>query len=99
MMREGKIILPHHDNDGLPAPIAHAWLEKRLIEEFGGLTKTEGKGAWKHNGHTRYEFVTIYTVAGEFRTLLPIVRELLECSDQHAIYWVNFDGEVFITYR
>lgn len=93
MLTEARIILPTE------AP-GHDWLERTLIETFGGVTITNGTGAWAYGeGNIVREEITIYDVAvpvNANEALTSCARSLLERSGENAIYLRLYGGEVKI---
>ena len=65
-MKEHKIIVSRQFNDGRAVPLD--WFEDfetKLVAEFQGFTRIDGKGGYKmKDGTTKFEPVFIYTVAG-----------------------------------
>ena len=96
-MREGKIILPVEGNNGEDISVAHVWLTRMLLRDFGGLTVHDARGTWLGQGRVYAEDVQVYVVAGNGNENLKrhACRAGRE-AQQKSIYWVDFDGNVHI---
>ena len=75
-----------------------ALLEVELIDEFGGFTAVDGRGAWRPaavNGDTLYEPVRIFTIACASGLTSDYTAELRErvkvLLDQRAVYLAAYD--------
>jgi hypothetical protein len=103
-MNEGSIILPRYGNDGSSLVFAHAALRDRLLEAFGGLTASDGRGIWRDpSGRVYDEPVTRYDVAmapsnANVARLRDIAAELAKLASQEAVYVKSPTGSIdFVT--
>ena len=99
-MREARVVLPVKAGD-----LAHRWLGKRLLADFGGYTRTAACGAWVDDkGDEQTEENYCYDVAMSDEptsdwALLAIVDNLFQRTDEQAIYVRGRDGSVSIIDR
>lgn len=97
-MREAKIILPLAD---VPVRV-HGRLRLSLTSAFGGVTETEGTGAWRDAmGKVQIEPVRVYTVAMEPTVANDIHLDEIaltagKAAKQAAVYVTHASGEVVI---
>lgn len=98
--RDAKIILPTHDNDGVPLDFVRGALETVLLDNFGGFSSYEGTGAWRDdNGkvykepHWAFE-VAFARDAKKVADLVNIARWLANAARQDCIYLKTPDGLV-----
>lgn len=101
-MRIAQINMPLALNDGTPALAAHAYLEQRLCDVFGGFTSWNGNGAWMDNGKLYAEPVKVYqiaydenSIAHDFDAVPIIAREAGRRAAQIAVFYV-IDGKATI---
>ena len=101
-MREGKINVPHTDNDGNSTQdvISAAMLE--MVAEFNGCSALDVKGAWKDDAGKLYvetltQLVSAYepSEAGD-RALREIAVRAGLASKQLAVYVCYASGDVEI---
>lgn len=102
-MREGKVIIPITGNSGECLSAVHTWLARGIIKMFGGVTVTEGVGAWINpdTGVLHNDPVKVFHVAATNSTTNnDRIRSLAILAGgkarEHAVYFVGFDGNVSI---
>lgn len=101
-LREAQIVLPTVNNAGQSLAKAHSDLTRSIIAKFGGVTITEGKGAWTaEDGKLFAEPVDIYTFAAPTdnnsrQWISARAYALLGEAGQLAIFVRYPDGEVEI---
>lgn len=100
-MRECKLILPKHDNDGRVLGAAHADLCRALLDSIGGYTCIHGAGAWRNpeTGRVFNEEVVTYVVAVDPQTdhvefLRALAAAFKVDAQREAVYFVGPDGGV-----
>ena len=64
-MKTITLIAPKKNNDGEDMTTQIVKLENYIIDEFGGLTSQDVRGAWKDNGVIYYDDSVKYTIATE----------------------------------
>lgn len=100
-LREAKIILPVYDNDGDENNEVHKGLRRRLIDAFGGVTITEGEGAWCDGDGDVHEAAISYVVAvplGSGDQIRHIAQWAGRALKQKSVYLVQRTGVVEIIY-
>lgn len=96
-MKLARIILPERDNDNGMLTDEHGYLQKTLLERYGGFTQTSGIGGWKHEGVIMYERVRIYDVAMERADVISLrnlAAEMATRANQHSVMIVTPNGDV-----
>lgn len=100
MSREARLILPTHDNAGLPLTAAHTALRDELCDLFGGFTLQDKTGGFKSStGRVVVEPVTDYTIAMEpsavnADTLRAIAKRYAWLCRQESVYVCLPTGDV-----
>jgi len=99
--KEARMILPLADNNGAPLSHVHAWLEGRLLAQFGGFTVEPIKGAWRDEATNRvyYDESLRYTIAAQWsdglaQRLESIAYEAKLKAEQECIYVQHATGAV-----
>lgn len=91
-MKEARLIVPVHYNDGTEANGPNVMVQDWLVGVFGGFTLTEGKGGWRDpKGNTVTEPVNVYDVAmadnaEAISHLFEIARKVKNVMEQQAVY-------------
>jgi hypothetical protein len=103
-LRTAQIIVPARNNAGYGLADLRTWVQKTLVEDFGGFTATHSFGGWKSpDGTVVTEAVMVYTIAMEdlpinVQRLHHIARIVVEDAQQEAVYVQNPNGTIcFIT--
>lgn len=82
-MKKATFIIPKLDNDGkrFPAKVL-AELRRDILEQFGGYTVRDVKGAWLgDDGKTYYDSSWEYTVVTEESKIAELVQWLTKVKD------------------
>jgi hypothetical protein len=99
-LREAKIILPLHDNDGRDRSVVHSQVTERLVTAFGGVTTQHCEGVWCDDNGDLYSDINIrYTVAVPPNTDAKICEIALWAGkelDQNSVYVTLSSGEARI---
>ena len=100
---EMQVIVATRDNAGKTMTAAHDALATSLVDDYGGLTVTEGIGYWRNEGVVQKEPVTIYLVAVDsypaIHKVVDKVRAFLDSTDQKSAYVRSPAGEVVFVER
>jgi hypothetical protein len=100
-MTEAKIILPVVDNDGHSLEHKVREVEARILDLFGGFTRTQAEGAWcdPDTGESYFETVNVYVIAGKWddarvSALINLAATAAKEMNQACVY-VCVRGEVY----
>ena len=104
ILKEHVIHFPTHANDGTRFPKHLSILfQARLLEEFGGFTKHDAKGAWRdpEGGKIHRESMIRYIVATDTHTgtdrLIHLAKWVCTLVNQKCVYVVTPDrGVLFV---
>lgn len=103
-MREARIIMPLLN----PQSMTHIYMQRELIEAFGGFTATSGYGGWKDSAGTNIrDEVMVYDIACDenrdrvYDQLFEIAMKAGRALNQQAVYirYPNGDVEIADTDR
>ena len=87
-MKTITLIAPKKNNDGEDMTTQIAELENYIVDEFGGFTSQDVRGAWKDNGIIYYDENISYTIATEkFNTgqAWQLISDILIEFEQQAV--------------
>ena len=87
-MKTITLVAPKKNNDGEDMTTQIVKLENYIIDEFGGFTSQDVRGAWKDNGTIYYDESISYTIATEkFNTeqAWKLISDILIEFEQKAV--------------
>ena len=100
-MTEAKIILPVVDDEGHSLEYKVRGAETRILDLFGGFTRTQAEGAWcdPDTGESYFETVNVYVIAGKWDdvqvlALINLAATTAKEMNQVCVY-VCVKGEVY----
>lgn len=102
MLREGRFILPTHDNSGKPMEDVVFAALKEVVDRFGGASVIKVNGAWRNdNGKLHLEPVLAFDVAYEpthenNAAFIAIATHAAVQAAQESVYIRLASGEVTI---
>lgn len=102
--REARIILPLHDNEGVPLMAEHRAFGMRVAKAFGGFTAMPIQGGYANDNHpdgVQIEPGAQYTIAcpdtpESVEALYAIAKDLLVSCRQKEVYLRLPNGDVEI---
>ena len=98
-MREARLIVPPHKNDGTNHWQGIEDVRERLLAQFGGYTETRGTGGWVGKTCKVTEPIIIFDVAmapsaENEDKMRAIARFVLVEMDQDCVYLRQANGQV-----
>ncbi len=101
MLKEGLIVCPKKTNEGKDLWRTSELLERKLLESFGGCTRSNATGSWidPESGELYrepvWQFATAYEDTEEnHATLITLGNMLTQLAEQVAVYVRLCNGEV-----